>query len=159
MDFFGEFKLILTTKIWNSLNKPKQKDWYLCSLGQCTDYWIVRKNRINIRFLSLFLIGLVFSPIVLKSVHKHNSPILQNCYQHFPSIDKHQETCLICQFEFVNFIVKAPFEFSALISSIKVNFPLKTFEVVLTPFCYFQLRAPPAWVIWFSLTCWFNLNI
>ena len=105
------------------------------------------KNRINIILLAIFHIALLLNPIVIKSVHKHNSPIQQNCYQHSPSIDKHQEDCPICRFEFVTFIVKSPLKYTALVASNKVNFPFSTFHVVPQPFCYFQHRAPPAWVV------------
>jgi len=107
----------------------------------------VRKNRINIILLAIFHIALLLNPLVLKSVHKHDSSIQQNSQQQFPSIGKHLEDCPICKFEFVNFIVKSPLKFTALISSSKVNFPTVTFRVVPQPFCYFQHRAPPAWVV------------
>ena len=107
----------------------------------------MRKNRINIILLAIFHIALLLNPIILKSAHRHSLPIQQNCNQHSTSIDKQQKDCPICKFEFVNFIVKSPLKYTALITSNKVNFPVATFHVVPQPFCYFQHRAPPAWVI------------
>jgi len=108
---------------------------------------MVRKNRINIILLAIFHIALLINPIVLKSVHKHVSPIQQNFNQQFPSFNKHHEECLICQFEFVNFIAETPLKVTPIISSSKVNYPLTTSQVVPTAFSYFQHRAPPEWVI------------
>jgi len=108
---------------------------------------MVRKNKINIFLLAIFHIALLLNPIVLKSVHKHDSPVQQKYNQQFPSINQHHEECLICQFEFLHFIVDTPSTFTTLISSSKVNYPLNTSQVVPTAFSYFQHRAPPAWLI------------
>lgn len=128
------------------LIKQSTKVCYICLQLKFHAYKLVKKNRINIFLLAILHIALLLNPIILKSAHRHNSPIQQNSIQLSTSIDKQQKDCPICKFEFVNLIVISPLKYTALLAPNKINFPVTTFHVVPQPFCYFQHRAPPAWV-------------
>lgn len=104
----------------------------------------MRKNRINIAFLALFQLIIFLTPIGIKSVHRHHDHEARIHKNGIVTIESCDDKCVICQFDYLNFIVDSQPALSPDVITVKAV----TIALIQRPhsysFCYFQYRAPPS---------------
>ncbi|HVN57859.1 MAG TPA: hypothetical protein VMT63_06160 [Bacteroidales bacterium] len=103
----------------------------------------MKNNRINIIFLTLLHLAIFLYPVGIKAFHRHHTHDKHFSVSDSPSINNPEDNCAICQFEYVNFLVKAHTGLSPASNSHIVSQPGTEFILRPESFDYFQYRAPP----------------
>jgi hypothetical protein len=98
-------------------------------------------------FSSLVLTTLLLFPGVAKSLHTHNYQHLSCNESGIPGFNHQNESCLVCDFEFVSFIGEDTQAIRFKTPAIYILNEYLSADPEFTGFFYYSLRAPPAWQI------------
>ncbi|MDD2305455.1 MAG: hypothetical protein PHP53_12210 [Prolixibacteraceae bacterium] len=102
-----------------------------------------RKNRNNlIRLIFVHLLLLAY-PLVSKTFHVHHGERISHGFSTCASVDKPEDSCPVCDFEFYNFVPAA--SNAVLVSQHCISvYNSPDPQAAFIPFInYFSLRAPP----------------
>ena len=100
-------------------------------------------KRINIAYLVIIHLLVLFYPQMVKSVHVHHDVSACCRADHGVSVDTRRETCPVCDFEFISFIQTPATRLQVCLPVIQVaDFPA-TESAYPSLHYYLSLRAPP----------------
>lgn len=102
-----------------------------------------RKFRNNLIVVVVLHLLLLAYPLISKTFHVHHGSPHHHEFTTSENIDRTEDPCPVCDFEFYNFISTTPAHHFEAQSVIKIYLnPIP--EIVFTPLVrYFSLRAPP----------------
>jgi hypothetical protein len=101
----------------------------------------MRENRLNITLLVVLHLLIFITPLGVKAFHHHHEHCSGNSGETFYC--EHEKPCVICQYEFVTFIVdKAP-EYGICLPALQSEDSRVESQVFNSTFVHFSKRAPP----------------
>jgi hypothetical protein len=103
---------------------------------------MIRKQK-NISFLILFLLTLVFYPGIIQLVHVHSNLHVSIEQGEHSTFIPEQETCAVCDFQFVSFIGNTSEILIANLEHIDVTDSIIPPIFHVRHLTFFSLRAPP----------------